>query len=83
MMSFEENQLLALYDTGTRRTTIDNLVRMTESLQPDEQELRSLTERVLEILRAMSDKDFEKMKIFPYLGPLEDYLDDEYDKEGA
>lgn len=83
MLSFEEDQLLALYDTGTRDTTIDNLERMNQALQPDEQELRSLTERVLEILRAMSDKDFEKMKIFPYLGPLEDCLDDEYDEEGA
>lgn len=83
MLSFEEDQLLALYDTGTRDTTIVNLERMKQALQPDEQELRSLTERVLEILRAMSDKDFEKMKIFPYLGPLEDCLDDEYDEEGA
>ncbi|MBQ6431708.1 MAG: hypothetical protein IJJ99_07530 [Oscillospiraceae bacterium] len=83
MLSFEEDQLLALYDTGTRDNTIDNLERMKQALQPDEQELRSLTERVLEILRAMSDKDFEKMKIFPYLGPLEDCLDDEYDEEGA
>ena len=83
MLSFEEDQLLALYDTGTRDTTIDNLERMKQALQPDEQELRSLTERVLEILRAMSDKDFEKMKIFPYLGPWEDFPDDEYDEEGA
>lgn len=83
MMSFEENQLLALYDTGTRRTTIDNLVRMTESLQPDEQELRSLAERVIKMCEAMSDKDFEELDIFPYLVPWEDFPDDEYDEEGA
>ena len=66
-MSFtnDEINLLCIYNTGTREGTLDALVAMREYLEPDETELRDMTDSVVEKLEQMSDADFEALDLYP------------------
>ena len=54
----DEMNLMCIYDTGTRVGLITALTDMRGYLEPDEEELRSLTDSVLEKLRAMTDEEY-------------------------
>ena len=43
--TFEETNLLCIYNTGSRSGLIEALTDMQQELAPDEHQLRSLTER--------------------------------------
>lgn len=61
----DELNLLAIYDTGTRESTMDVLTAMREYLEPDEQELRDMTDAVLDKLERMTDAEYEKLDLIP------------------
>ena len=63
--TFEEINLLCIYNTGSRTGLIDSLTRMRGSLGPDETELRELTDSALQKLRRLSDAGFEKLDLVP------------------
>ena len=56
--TFEETNLLCIYNTGSRTGLIDALTEMRGELSPEEAELRELTDSALGKLRAMSDAEF-------------------------
>lgn len=60
MMNFtiEENNLMCIYNTGTRTGLIEALENMTGYLTKEETELRGLAESVIARLRSMTDFDF-------------------------
>lgn len=64
-ITFEEQQLLSLYNSGDRAGTISALRDMRGYLETDETELKELTDSVLEKLTAMSDADFEALDLMP------------------
>ena len=64
-ITFEEQQLLSLYNTGDRAGTISTIKDMRGYLEADETELKELTDSVLEKLTAMSDADFEALDLMP------------------
>lgn len=64
-ITFEEQQLLSLYNSGDRAGTISALRDMRGYLETDETELKKLTDSVLEKLTAMSDADFEALDLMP------------------
>ena len=70
--TFEETNLLCIYNTGTREGVIDALTEMRDYLEPDEDELRDLTDSALAKLRSMSDEAFAALELFP-----------DFDVEGA
>lgn len=70
--TFEETNLLCIYNTGTREGVIDALTEMRSYLEPDEDELRDLTDSALSKLRSMSDAAFAALELFP-----------DFDVEGA
>ena len=49
--TYEEQELMSIYDPGTREGLIANLEEMRGYLEPDEDELRELTDSALEKLR--------------------------------
>ena len=49
--TYEEMELMSIYDPGTREGLIANLEEMRGFLEPDEDELRELTDSALEKLR--------------------------------
>ena len=64
--TFEETNLLCIYNgTGTRTGVIAALTEMRSCLEPDENELRELTDSALSKLGSMSDAEFAALELFP------------------
>ncbi len=65
-LTFEETNLLCIYNgTGTRTGVIAALTEMQGYLEPDENELRELTDSALAKLGRMSDADFAALELVP------------------
>ena len=71
-ITYEEQQLMSIYNTGTREGLIDALTEMRGYLAADETELRDLTDSSIGKLRQMSDAEYEALDLFP-----------DFDKEDA
>lgn len=67
MMNFsnDEMNLMAIYNTGSRKELIEELTSMHEYLEEDEAELRKMTDAVLAKLKAMSDAEFAILERYP------------------
>lgn len=63
--TFEEMNLMCIYNTGSRNGLIASLEDMRPHLGDDETELRELTDSALEKLRTMSDEEFDKLELYP------------------
>ncbi|WP_300417170.1 transposon-transfer assisting family protein [uncultured Oscillibacter sp.] len=66
--TFEETNLLCIYNGsggGTREGLIAFLEEMRGYLEPDEDELRDLTDSALSKLRSMSDGEFDALDLYP------------------
>lgn len=70
-ITFEERQLMSLYNTGAREGLMDALTEMRGYLAHDETELRELTDSALMKLGRMSDEDYEALDLYP------DFTDEE------
>lgn len=66
--TFEETNLLCIYNTGSRTSLIEALSDMRQELAPDEHQLRSLTDSVLNKLRNMTDDQFAQLELYPDFG---------------
>ena len=64
-LTFEEMNLLCIYNPGTRQGAIAALTEMRGYLEPDEAELLALTDSTLAKLRAMTDTDFDALELYP------------------
>lgn len=63
--TFEETNLLCIYNTGSRQGLIEALEEMQGQLEADETELMALTSSALSKLRNMTDADFEQLELYP------------------
>ena len=61
----DEINLMCIYNAGTRKGTLDALAAMREYLEPEEAELRDMTDSTMEKLERMSDAEFEALDLFP------------------
>lgn len=61
--TFEEQQLMSIYNPGTRLGLIHALVEMRTYLDKDEQELKDLTDSAITSLDTMTDEEFELMDL--------------------
>lgn len=64
-LTFEERNLICIYNTGNREGTITALEEMRGYLEEDETELMSLTDSAVEKLKSMTDDVFEKLELSP------------------
>lgn len=64
-LTFEEMNLMCIYNTGTRQGLIGALEAMRVHLEADETELLSLTDSALAKLRAMDDAAFAQLDLYP------------------
>ena len=62
--TFEEINLLCIYNPGTREGAIEALSEMRGYLEPDEAELLALTDTTLAKLRAMTDTEFSTLDLY-------------------
>ena len=63
--TFEEMNLMCIYNTGSRTGLIDSLREMRDELAPEETELRELTDSALGKLQAMRDAEFAALELYP------------------
>ncbi len=64
-LTFEERNLVALYNRDDRETTMRALSEMRDYLGTDETELRELTDSALYKLGQMRDEDFDALDLTP------------------
>ena len=64
-LTFEEINLLCIYNPGTRQGAIEALAEMRGHLEADETELLALTDSTLVKLRAMTDAEFDGLELYP------------------
>lgn len=70
--TFEEMNLMCIYNTGTREGLMAALSKMRGYLEADETELLALTDSTLEKLGRMSDSDFDALELYPDFGDEEE-----------
>lgn len=63
--TFEETNLLCIYNSGSRTGLIDALTEMRGELSPEEAELRELTDSALKKLRVMTTAEFNELNLIP------------------
>lgn len=61
--TFEEQELMSIYNPGTRLGLIQALNEMRTYLDKDEQELKDLTDSAITSLDTMTDEEFELMDL--------------------
>ena len=64
-ITFEERQLMSLYNTGTRTGLIAALEEMRGYLAADETELRELTDSALAKLCGITDAEYAALDLTP------------------
>ena len=69
MVSYEERQLMAIYNTGTRKGLLEALIDMQKFLSKEEQDLNDLTASAINKLQEMSDDDYEALDLVPDFDP--------------
>ena len=64
-ISFEELQVMAIFNTGTREGTIAAIQKIRSDLEPEETELLELVDAVTKKLLSMTDGEFNALDILP------------------
>jgi len=63
--TFEEQQLMSIYNPGSRMGLIKALSEMRSYLDKDEQELRKLTDSTIYKLNTLTDAEFAELDLIP------------------
>ena len=63
--TFDEINLMCIYNTGTRADLMQELTNMRGHLEPDETELLALTDSALKKLGGITDMQFAELKLVP------------------
>ena len=64
-LTFEEMNLMCIYNTGSRAGLIESLNEMRGELLAEETELMELTDNTLRKLQAMTDDEFAELELYP------------------
>ena len=71
-VTYEERQLMAIYNTGTRQGLLEELIDMQKYLSTEEEDLIKLTASAIRKLQEMSDDDYEALDLVPEFIPDEE-----------
>ena len=63
-LTFEETNLLCIYNPGSRLGAIEALTEMRGYLEQDDNELLALTDSTIVKLRAMTDTEFSTLDLY-------------------
>ena len=66
--TFEEQQLMSIYNPGNRLGLIHALLEMRTYLDKDEQELKELTDSAIAKLNTITDAEFTELDLIPDFG---------------
>jgi cell division protein FtsB len=73
-VTYEEMQLMAIYNTGTRNGLLQALIDMQAYLSKEEQELNNLTASAISKLQEMSDDEYEALDLVPDFDPDDEQI---------
>ena len=65
MVTYEERQLMAIYNTGTRKGLLEELTEMQSYISAEEDDLSKLTASAIRKLQEMSDDDYAALDLVP------------------
>jgi len=65
MVTYEERQLMAIYNTGTRKGLLEELTEMQSYISAEEKDLNKLTASAIRKLQEMSDDDYAALDLVP------------------
>lgn len=63
--TFEEMNLMCIYNTGSRKSLMRELREMRGYIGADQPELLNMTDSALQKLGKISDEEFTKLELFP------------------
>ena len=69
LVTYEERQLMAIYNPGTRRGLLKALIDMQQHLSKEERDLNDLTASAISKLQEMSDDEYEALDLVPDFDP--------------
>ena len=64
-MTYDEQQLIAIHNAGTRTETIFALKEMREYISAEETELKAITDSAISHLEEMTDEDYAQLDLIP------------------
>lgn len=64
-VTYEERQLMTIYNTGTRQSLLEALIHMQHYLSKEERELNDLTASAISKLQELSDDEFKALDLVP------------------
>ena len=62
--TFEEMNLMCIYNTGSRTGLMESLTEMRGHLEQDETELMQLTDSTLDKLHTMTNAEFDNLELY-------------------
>ena len=64
-ISYDEQQLIAIHNAGSRTKTVSNLKEMKEFISDEETDLKSITDLAIRHLEEMTDEEYEQIDLIP------------------
>lgn len=64
-VTYDEQQLIAIHNAGTRTDTISTLKEMREYISAEETELKAITDSAIFRLEEMTDEEYEQLDLIP------------------
>jgi hypothetical protein len=73
-VTYEERQLMTIYNTGSRKGLLEALIDMQQYLSKEERELNDLTASAISKLQEMSDDEYEALDLVPDFDPDDEQI---------
>jgi hypothetical protein len=64
-VTYDEQQLIAIHNAGTRTDTISALKEMREYISAEETELKAITYSAISRLEEMTDEEYAQLDLIP------------------
>lgn len=64
-VTYDEQQLIAIHNAGTRTDTISALKEMREYISAEETELKAITDSAISRLEEMTDEEYSQLDLIP------------------
>ena len=64
-VTYDEQQLIAIHNAGSRTETVSALKEMREYISAEETELRAITDSAISRLEYMTDEEYAQLDLIP------------------
>ncbi len=64
-VTYDEQQLIAIHNAGSRTETISALKEMREYISAEETELKAITDSAISRLEEMTDEEYAQLDLIP------------------